>query len=158
VDVCQNHSYITTDGQSASLSWCQAPIWVTRPDFYYVRQLRVCRCGASSLTGRRVCRLQLLVYLTSAVILGSESRGSRGHILLSQIRDSRNPEGQVPVFLSPRTRVTLNLATVEVFQPASTRGLDVWFDHTYIETYLFRFLFPTADLAEDTPYYCQYAR
>jgi hypothetical protein len=24
-----------TDGQSASLSWCQAPIWGTRPDFYY---------------------------------------------------------------------------------------------------------------------------
>jgi hypothetical protein len=24
-----------TDGQSASLSWCQAPIWGLRPDFYY---------------------------------------------------------------------------------------------------------------------------
>jgi hypothetical protein len=23
----QNQSYVTTDGQSASLSWCQAPIW-----------------------------------------------------------------------------------------------------------------------------------
>jgi hypothetical protein len=28
-------SYVTTDGQSASLSWCQAPIWGLRPDFYY---------------------------------------------------------------------------------------------------------------------------
>jgi hypothetical protein len=27
--------YITTDGQSASLSWCQAPIWGLRPDIYY---------------------------------------------------------------------------------------------------------------------------
>jgi hypothetical protein len=35
----------------------------------------------------RVCRLQLLLVLASAVILGSESRGTRDHILLSQIRD-----------------------------------------------------------------------
>jgi hypothetical protein len=32
---CQSQSYVTTDGQSASLSWCQAPIWGPRPDFYY---------------------------------------------------------------------------------------------------------------------------
>jgi hypothetical protein len=30
----QSRSYVTTDGQSASLSWCQAPIWGLRPDFY----------------------------------------------------------------------------------------------------------------------------
>jgi hypothetical protein len=35
----------------------------------------------------RVCRLQLLLAVASAVILGSEPRGTRGHILLSQIRD-----------------------------------------------------------------------
>jgi hypothetical protein len=35
-----------------------------------------------------VCRLQLLLALASAVILGSESRGTRDHILLSQIRAS----------------------------------------------------------------------
>jgi hypothetical protein len=29
-------SYVMmTEGQSASLSWCQAPIWGLRPDFYY---------------------------------------------------------------------------------------------------------------------------
>jgi hypothetical protein len=28
-------SYVTTDGPSACLSWCQAPIWGLRPDFYY---------------------------------------------------------------------------------------------------------------------------
>jgi hypothetical protein len=27
-------SYVTTDGQSASLSWKKAPIWGLRPDFY----------------------------------------------------------------------------------------------------------------------------
>jgi hypothetical protein len=29
----QRQSYITTDGQSASLSWCQAPVWDPRPIF-----------------------------------------------------------------------------------------------------------------------------
>jgi hypothetical protein len=55
--------------------------------FITVRQLRVCWCGALSLTRGRVCRLQLLLAFPSAVILGSEFRGSRDHILLSQIRD-----------------------------------------------------------------------
>jgi hypothetical protein len=31
----QSKSYVTTDGQSASLSWNKAPIWGLRPDFYY---------------------------------------------------------------------------------------------------------------------------
>jgi hypothetical protein len=42
--------------------------------------------------------------VTSADILGSESRGTHDHILLSQIRDSPNLEGQVPVFISPSNR------------------------------------------------------
>jgi hypothetical protein len=40
--------------------------------------------------------------LDSAVILGSESRKTHGHILLSQIPDSPNLEGQDSIFLSPR--------------------------------------------------------
>jgi hypothetical protein len=35
----------------------------------------------------------------------SESRGNHDHILLSEIRDSRNLEDQVPVFIFPRNRV-----------------------------------------------------
>jgi hypothetical protein len=31
----QSQSYVTTDGQSASLSWNEAPIWGLRPDLYY---------------------------------------------------------------------------------------------------------------------------
>jgi hypothetical protein len=50
--------------------------------FITVRQLRLCWYGAPS-----VCCLQLLLALASAVIFGSESRGTLGHILLSQIRD-----------------------------------------------------------------------
>jgi hypothetical protein len=84
---------------------------VTHPPGVYdqiliaVRPLPVCWCGALSLTRGRVCRLQLLLVLASAVILGSESRGTRDHILLSRIWDSPNLEGQVPVFISPRNRV-----------------------------------------------------
>jgi hypothetical protein len=36
---------------------------------------------------RTVCRLQLLLALVSVVILRSESRGTRDHILLCQILD-----------------------------------------------------------------------
>jgi hypothetical protein len=97
--------YGTTDGQSASLSWCQVSSGAQGQILITVRQLRVCWCGAPSLTRERVCRLQLLLVLTSAVILGSESRGTHDHILLSQIRDSSNLEDQVPVFISPRNRL-----------------------------------------------------
>jgi hypothetical protein len=31
----QSQSYVTTDGQTASLSWYKAPIWGLRPDFYF---------------------------------------------------------------------------------------------------------------------------
>jgi hypothetical protein len=55
--------------------------------FITVRQLRFCWYGALSLTRGQVCGLQLLLTLASAVILGSESRGARDHILLSQIWD-----------------------------------------------------------------------
>jgi hypothetical protein len=75
--------------------------------FITVRQLRVCWCGALSLARGRVCRIQLLLVLASAVILRSKSRGTHDHILLSQIRDSPNLEGQVPVFISPRNRMAL---------------------------------------------------
>jgi hypothetical protein len=33
----ESESYVTTDGQSASLSWNKARIWALRPDFYYRR-------------------------------------------------------------------------------------------------------------------------
>jgi hypothetical protein len=59
--------------------------------FVTVRQLRVCWCGAPSLTRGRVCRLQLLLAFARTVILGSES----------QIRHSP----KLPIFISPRNRV-----------------------------------------------------
>jgi hypothetical protein len=52
----QSQSYVTTVGQSASLSWNKAPIWGLRPDLYYC-QLQACWHGALSLTRGRVYRL-----------------------------------------------------------------------------------------------------
>jgi hypothetical protein len=88
-----------------------------------------------SLTRVWVCFLQLLLVLAIVVILGSESRGTRDHILLSQFQDSPNLEGQVPVFISPQeqggpvippgTGFPFRLPpmtcrdTVEIFEPAS---------------------------------------
>jgi hypothetical protein len=74
--------------------------------FVTVRQLWICWRRALSLTRERVSRLQLLPVLASAVILGSESRGTRDHILLSQILDSPTLESQVLVFIFPRNKVT----------------------------------------------------
>jgi hypothetical protein len=97
VRVKSQSSYFTTDGQSA--------ISGLRPGFYChhtVADLLMWSVHSDERTG---LPLQLLLALASAVILGSESRGTRDHILLSQIQDSPNLEGQVAVFISPRSRV-----------------------------------------------------
>jgi hypothetical protein len=53
----RNQSYVTTDGQSANLSWNKAPIWGLRPDLYYCQTVAGLWCGARSLTRGRVCCL-----------------------------------------------------------------------------------------------------
>jgi hypothetical protein len=133
-----NQIYVMIDGQLASLTWSQAPIWSPRTDFLLLSD----SCGFVDVGcplwwGDGVYRLQLLLVLASAVILVSESRGTHDRNLLSQIRDSPNLVGQVPVFISPRNRVaqytprywvpfssppTTRRAMVEVFQTAWTRA------------------------------------
>jgi hypothetical protein len=54
-------SWITTDSQSASLSWRRAPIWSPWADSWSVWQLRVSWCGAPSLMRGRVCNIMLLL-------------------------------------------------------------------------------------------------
>jgi hypothetical protein len=76
------------------------PLWCPISQFCY------CQTVGRLLTRGRVCSLQLLLAIASAVILGSESRGPHDHVLFLQIRDFSNPEGQVPVFTSPRNLVT----------------------------------------------------
>jgi hypothetical protein len=58
-----------------------------------------------SLSRGSVFRLQFMLGLDSAVILRSETCGIHDHILLSQIADSTNLEGQVPVFISTTNRM-----------------------------------------------------
>jgi hypothetical protein len=115
-----------------------SPLRPTTSTFFQLNTCDYSPYVTSSMTRGWVCHLQLLLVLASAVILGSESRGTRDHILLSQIRHSPNLEGQVPVLISPRNRVpnytprhwlpflsppTTRRATVEVFEPASTMGI-----------------------------------
>jgi hypothetical protein len=54
----------------------------------FFRQLRFCNFVAPSLTRGRVCKIlvQLLLVLARAVTLGSKSRRTHGHILLSHLR------------------------------------------------------------------------
>jgi hypothetical protein len=86
--ISQSQSYFTTGGlPPINSSWHRAP-WDSRPEFF--NQLSTCGHNPYiklSLTIGRLCHLQLLLVLVSAFILGFESRGTRNHILLSQIRD-----------------------------------------------------------------------
>jgi hypothetical protein len=76
-----------TDGQSVSKSWCQAPSVSHDQIFITIWQLRSCFRGAPSLTRGWVFLLYMLLVIASAIFLGSESLGTRDHILLSQIWD-----------------------------------------------------------------------
>jgi hypothetical protein len=75
------------DGQSASLSWNKAPIWGLQPDFYYRQTVAGLFMRDALCDDRKGLSFKLLLVLASAVILGSESRGTSDHILLSRIRD-----------------------------------------------------------------------
>jgi hypothetical protein len=103
-----------SESESESLYDCQftanqfvlatSPLKLTT-SIFSTEHLRYNPYATSSLTRGWVCRLQLPLVFASAVILVSESHGVHDHILLSQIRDSSNLEGQVPVSISPRNRV-----------------------------------------------------
>jgi hypothetical protein len=84
----QSQSYFTTGGlPQISWSWRQSS-WYSRPAFF--SQLNTFGNNpyvTSSLTRGWGCRLQLLLTLARGVILRPESRGTHGHILVSQIRD-----------------------------------------------------------------------
>jgi hypothetical protein len=68
--------------------------------FITVGNLRSSCCGTPSLTGRRVCNL----LVQFAVTLGSKSRRTHGHILLSHLILPQ-PGGPSPLFISHRNRV-----------------------------------------------------
>jgi hypothetical protein len=91
----------------------------------------------TSLTRGWVCSL-LLLALISSVILRSDSCGKRDHISLPKILGSPYHEGQVPVFLSPRSGLpsytpkhwvpfspppSTRWDVVKVFDPTSTLAM-----------------------------------
>jgi hypothetical protein len=99
-----------TDGQSTSLSWNETPIWGLRPDFCYCQTL-ACLLIWGAFFNKRTG-------LSITVVAGPRQRShsrvripwdSRPYFIVS---DSRRP------FSSPPTTCR---ATVEVFNPASTR-------------------------------------
>jgi hypothetical protein len=99
-------SYFTTGGlPPISWSWWQA-LETEDQHFFQRNTCFHIPYVTSSLTRGWVCRLQLLLVLVGTVIHRSESRGTHNHILLSQVRHFPDLEGQVPLFISPRKRVT----------------------------------------------------
>jgi hypothetical protein len=68
-------SYIATDGQSVSKSWCRAPSGAHDRIFIAVWQLQSCFCGAPCLTRGRVCLLYTLLALVRAVFVGPSPLG-----------------------------------------------------------------------------------
>jgi hypothetical protein len=77
-----SQNYITTGGQSASLSWCQAPIWDPRPIFlllslFIFRRSRICLCGVTSRVSsfqQSMCQVKVKAKVTCFVscILGTD--------------------------------------------------------------------------------------
>jgi hypothetical protein len=85
--LAESESYITTDGQSASLSWNKAPTWGLRLDFYYCQTvMSLLMWGA--LSDKRTG-------LSFTIAAGARQRSlslvrfpwDSRQILLSQIRD-----------------------------------------------------------------------
>jgi hypothetical protein len=82
----QSQSYVTTDGQSASLFWHKAPIWGLRPDFYFCQTVAGLFMWDTLSDERTDLSFTIAASPCHSVILGSESRGTHDHILLSHNR------------------------------------------------------------------------
>jgi hypothetical protein len=101
----ESESYVTTDGESASLSWNKASVWVLRPDLYYYQSV------ASLLMWEALSDQRTGLSFTIAAGLRqhnhSQVRVPRGSWPQFTVSDSRLPnlEDQVPVFISHRNRL-----------------------------------------------------
>jgi hypothetical protein len=93
----ESESYVTTNSQSASLSWNKAPIWGLQPNFYYCQTV-VGLLMWGTLSDER----------TGQVVYNCCWRSPVPYISVSDPR--------LPFLSPPMTR----RATVEVFDPAST--------------------------------------
>jgi hypothetical protein len=108
----ESESYVTADGQSASLSWNKAPIWDLRPDFYYCQTVENLLMW-NALSGERTG-------LWFTIAAGPHQRS---HFRVQVPWDSRLYSyftvsgSRLPLSSPPTT----HRATMEVFAPASTR-------------------------------------
>jgi hypothetical protein len=107
----ESESYVTADGQPASLSWNKEPIWGLRPDLYYMCDsygLVLVRCPLWREDGSVVYNCCLPS--PAQPFSGLSPVGLRPYFTVS---DSRLP------FSPPLTN---RRVTVEVLDPASTRS------------------------------------
>jgi hypothetical protein len=106
----ESESHVTTDGQSASLSWNKTPVWGLWPDFYYRRTVAGLLMWSALFDER--------TGLSFTIAAGSSQRS---HSLVRAPLDSRPyftaSDLRLPISSPPTTR----RVTVEVFDPASTR-------------------------------------
>jgi hypothetical protein len=108
----ESESYITTDGQSASLSWNKAPIWGSRPDFY------CCETVAGLLMWGELSDEKTGLWFI--IVAGPHQRSHfRVRVPLESWPYFTVSDTRLPFSRPPTTR----RATVEVFDSASTRGV-----------------------------------
>jgi hypothetical protein len=105
-----NDSYVTTDVQLASLSWNKALIWGLRSDFYY------CQTFAGLLMWGALSDERTGLLFKTAVGPNQRSH-SQVQVPWNSRPYSTFLDSRLPFLSPPKTR----RATVEVFDPASTR-------------------------------------
>jgi hypothetical protein len=100
-EISHSQTYFTTGGDRQSVR-LDNPLRLTTSFFF---KLNICCYSpyvTTSLMRGWVCRLELQPVLVSALILRSESCKIHDHILLSQIRDSPQPEVPGPRIYMPQ--------------------------------------------------------
>jgi hypothetical protein len=85
--ILKSESYVTTDGQSASLSWNKAPVWGLRSNFYYYMTVAGLLMWGALSDDRTGLIFTIVAGPRQRSHFRVRVRGTRNHILLSQIRD-----------------------------------------------------------------------
>jgi hypothetical protein len=132
----QSQSYVTTDNESDSLSWCQNPIWDPGPDLCYCQRVAGLLIWAALSDERTV--LSFIIdagfnqrshsrgrvprdswpYFTVSDSRLSQSGGPGSRIYIPRKWPGYTPRHWVPFSLPPTTR----RATVKVFELVSTQA------------------------------------
>jgi hypothetical protein len=94
--------YFVTDGQSANLSRCLAPVWGPWPDLYYGRTFEVFMLRGA-LPGERMDPY----FIHTVCCHSSPSPVELMTTSYYLIWDSPNLKGQAPAFISPRKSVAI---------------------------------------------------